>query len=106
MSALEETLALQIRAAKLPEPEREYRFHPGRRWRADFCWPEKKIIVETEGGVWSNGRHVRGSGFEADMEKYNEASLMGYAVFRFSGSYIKSGKALLMIELALKDRAK
>lgn len=39
MSLGEETLLLQLRALKLPAPEREYRFHPGRRWRFDFAWP-------------------------------------------------------------------
>ena len=47
----------------------EYRFHNSRKWRADFCNPLYKIIVEIDGAVWSNGRHTRGSGFIKDMEK-------------------------------------
>ena len=30
----------------LPHPHREFRFEPSRRWRADYCWPERGIILE------------------------------------------------------------
>ena len=99
-SRLEATLALHVRAAGL-NPETEYRFHPPRRWRFDFAFPEKKIAVECEGGTWTNGRHVRGSGFEKDLEKYNQASLDGWVLLRFTGRMIQSGEALTQIEQAL-----
>ena len=44
----------------LPAPVPEFRFHPERKWRFDFAWPEHKIAVEQEGGVWIQGRHTRG----------------------------------------------
>jgi very-short-patch-repair endonuclease len=100
-SALEEELALQIRAAKLPEPEREYQFHPTRRWRADFAWPVHKLLVEVQGGIWTGGKHNRGAGMEVDMEKHNEALIGGWRVFQFSASTIKSGRALQYLELVL-----
>ena len=102
VSALEEKLLFQIRAIKLPEPVREFRFHDTRRWRADFAWPERRLLVEVEGGHWANGRHTRGSGFEADCEKYSEAALDGWTVLRFTGTHIKDGRALQMIERALQ----
>src|SRR5882762_9622915 len=39
VSTLEEALLLQLRAAKLSHPEREYRFPPNRKWRFDLGWP-------------------------------------------------------------------
>ena len=54
-SDLEATMALHIRANELPEPEREYRFAPPRRWRFDFAWPAAMLALEVEGGVWSTG---------------------------------------------------
>jgi len=36
---LENELLGQIQAAGLPEPIRQHRFHPERRWRFDFAWP-------------------------------------------------------------------
>lgn len=46
--------------------------------------------MEIEGGVWSRGRHVRGSGFEKDCEKHNEAAALGWSVFRFTGGMLES----------------
>ncbi len=102
-SELEATFALQLRAEGLPEPEREYRFHPTRRWRFDFAWPEKMLAVEIEGGTWSRGRHTRGAGFEADCEKYNAATLLGWRVLRFTRKHIASWTALEDVAIALED---
>lgn len=104
-SQLEETLALHIRAAGLPAPMREYQFHPGRRWRFDFCWPELLLACEVEGGIWSGGRHTRGKGFVADCDKYNHAALRGWYVLRVTGDMIKQGKALDLLEHWFSSRA-
>lgn len=101
VSELENQLLFQIRAHQLPEPVCEFRFHQTRRWRADFAWPERLLMVEVEGGVFSNGRHVRGKGFEADCEKYSEAALDGWRVIRCTGTHIKSGEAVEWIRRAL-----
>lgn len=82
LSDLEDRFAFQIKALKLPAANREYRFHDKRKWRFDFAWPEHKVAVEIEGGVWTGGRHTRGSGFVADIEKYNAAALLGWKVLR------------------------
>jgi very-short-patch-repair endonuclease len=102
-SRLEETLSLHLRAAGLPDPEREYRFAPPRRWRFDFCWPDQRLAVEVEGGIYSGGRHVRGSGFEKDAEKYNAATIAGWRVLRFTSAMIQCGEALAQIEQALNE---
>lgn len=69
-------------------PVAEFRFHQDRKWRFDFAFPDKKVAVEIEGGVYSNGRHTRGSGFIADMEKYNAATELGWRILRFTPSQI------------------
>lgn len=101
VSALEEKLLFQIRATQLPEPVREFKFHHARRWRADFCWPDARLMVEVEGGHWTGGKHTRGSGFDSDCEKYAEAALAGWRVIRCTGTHIKSGEALEWIRRAL-----
>ncbi len=85
-STLEETLWLQLRAAKLDRGCcREFRFLAFRRFRFDFCWPFKKamLAVEVEGGVFSGGLHTRGKGFTKDCEKQNLATLDGWRLLRF-----------------------
>jgi very-short-patch-repair endonuclease len=104
MNQGEELLAFHIRAAKLCQPVREYQFHAIRKWRFDFAWPDIRLAVEIEGGIWTGGRHTRGKGFVGDCEKYNEASLMGWTVLRFPVDQIASGEALQFIEKALKQK--
>ena len=104
-SELEELLALQFKARNW-KPKREYTFHPFRKWRFDFAWPQKKVAIEVEGGVWVSGRHTRGSGFVKDMEKYNEAAKLGWRVFRFHGGDIKDGKVIEFMEDILGRKKK
>ena len=79
----------------------EFRFHPPRRFRWDFAWPERMLAVEVDGGTWSGGRHTRGAGFEADCRKINLGILAGWRVLRFTTDMVQSGEALTMIKGAL-----
>lgn len=94
MTRLEMVMLNRIERAGLPTPEREYRFHPIRKWRFDFAYSKKKIAIECEGAVWSRGRHTRGAGFIGDCQKYNAAQLLGWKVLRYSSD---------MIDEAVKD---
>ena len=69
----------------LPPPVREHVFAPPRRWRFDFAWPDQRVAIEIEGGVWNNGRHNRAAGFIGACEKYNAAVMRGWRVLRFAG---------------------
>lgn len=93
-SGLELTFLRQLEGLGIDGFVMEYRFHPVRRWRFDFCWPAEKIAVEIEGGTWSGGRHTTGSGFKKDCEKYNHAAKMGFCVLRFTSDMVKSGEAI------------
>lgn len=92
-----------MRVSKLPPPESEYRFLDDRRFRFDFAWPSRMVAVEVEGGVWTGGRHNRGSGYIKDCEKYNLAALAGWKVLRFTGEHMKSGEALGWLQRALAE---
>lgn len=94
-------MALHIRAYKLPPPEREYRLALDRKWRLDFAWPEQKVALEVEGGIWTQGRHSRGAGMTEDMSKYNRAIVLGWRVFRVAESHIDSGEAVQWVATAL-----
>jgi very-short-patch-repair endonuclease len=100
-------LLQQIAWAKLPAPVTEHRFHPVRRWRFDLAWPDAKLAVEVEGGVYVEGgsRHTRGPGYEADCQKYAEALVLGWRVLRVTPRQVKTGMALRWIEGALEQIA-
>ena len=78
------------KAQGLPEPVPEYRFHPKRKWRFDYAWPDYGIALEIEGGVWKRGRHNRGAGYIKDMEKYNAATMQGWRIYRVTPKQITS----------------
>jgi len=102
-SVLEELLAAQIHLAGLPEPVREYRFCPSRRFRADFAWPERRLLCEVEGGTWTNGRHSRGAGFAGDCVKYNLAALDRWLVVRFTGGMVNDGTAIAVLRAMFEE---
>lgn len=118
MSQPEELLAFQLKAVNIPF-EREVAFaKPRRRWRADFIvrkcplgydhckseGPEDiRLLIEIDGGTWSGGWHVTGSGHASDAEKRNAAVLLGYRPLTFTPEQVKSGVALQTIEAALKS---
>lgn len=93
-------LDLMFRRYGFPKAEREVRVSPDRRFRFDLAWPSLSLACEFEGGVWTKGRHTRGSGFENDCTKYSLASLFGWRVIRVTVTMLRDGRAQDLIELA------
>lgn len=94
-------LEFQCAAAKVPKPVTEYKFHPTRKWRFDYCWPDRKVALEIEGGVFVKGRHTRGVGYLKDMEKYSEAAILGWCVVRCTPQQLNDGSAFTWVKRAL-----
>ena len=89
----EAVLSQHLKAHKISF-EQEFQFNADRKWRADFHLIGMGILIEVEGGIWSNGRHTRGKGYLGDMAKYNSAQGLGYQVYRYSTEQVKSGLAI------------
>ena len=103
-SSLERTLTFQLRACGLDwGMQTQFQFDAGRKWRADFAWPYKMLLVELEGGIYQKGGgwHQSVQRMISDKDKYNRAEVMGYHVLRFFGEDVKSGAAINMIEAVL-----
>jgi very-short-patch-repair endonuclease len=100
---LEVKLEKQLADRGITDYLREHRFHPERKWRFDFYFPEAKVAVEVDGGIYGAkpGRHNRGVGMEADNEKLNAAVSMGIVVLRFGPEALKKDEAAPVIEKAL-----
>jgi hypothetical protein len=101
MSQGEDALRFQLRAAGVEDPDEQHVFARPRRWRFDFAWPAVLVAAEVEGGSWIKGHHSFGKGFEADCEKYNAATLLGWRVYRVTPAMIDDGRALALVEQAL-----
>lgn len=122
-SKLEQTFAMQCKAAGLPDMKwgkNELLFHPTRKWRFDFAWEEFKVAVEAEGGTYTHGqaradkatgkkvvqksRHLTPTGYHEDCIKYAEAAILGWTVIRADAKMIKTGAALKLLERALEAK--
>ena len=109
MSQLEEKFILlwrQICGYSAPQPTRQYKFLTDRKFAFDFAWPERKIAVECEGGIFAprgkccpacgqppRSRHTTGTGFERDCEKYNLAADAGWIVYRVTAHMLQADPA-------------
>lgn len=91
-------------AHQYPVPVGEHEFHPARAWRFDLAFVAEKVAVEFEGGVWTGGRHTRGTGYSADIEKYNAASLMGWRVIRCTYKQLQQGLLWKWLDMAFTNR--
>ena len=85
-SDLEDTLAFQLDALGLTGFVREYQAIKGRKFRFDFAWIERKLLVEINGGTYTVGAHSTGKGIARDYEKSNLAQLQGWRCLAFDRS--------------------
>lgn len=88
----------QIVEAGLPEPFREFVWHPTRNFRADLAWPDRKFIVEVDGAV----HRIRGK-FERDIERHNLLIRAGWIYIRVTPEMVRSGEALQWVREFLEE---
>ncbi len=88
------------RAAGLPEPVPEYRWHPVRKFRADYALPLHRVLIEIDGGLFINGGHSRGAARMHDMAKDRAATLLGWRTLRYAPTEIMQIVSDLRILLA------
>lgn len=98
---LEALFEAQLRGARINGYERQVAIHPFRRWRLDFAWPPLMVALEIQGGTWVQGGHSRGRGYEADCDKANAATLLGWRLLRVTGNQVWDGRALEVLRAAL-----
>lgn len=90
-----------LRHHHLPMPVYEHRFAPPRKWRFDMAWIREGVALEIEGGVWTRGRHTRGKGYMADLEKYNEAAVRGWIVIRVTPDQLLEDQTFAWLKRAM-----
>lgn len=100
-------LKMQCEAVGFPVPVHEHKFHPTRKWRFDFAWPEQKLALEVEGGVYIKTHrqgHSSVNGILRDIEKYNAATVLGWRVLRCLPEHLEleSGIAIQLLEQVLR----
>lgn len=97
---LEARLALALRANRIAH-NREFSL-PGRAFRWDFAFPQARLLVEVQGGIWKKGAHSSGAGVSRDCEKSAYAAMHGWRTFGVTSAQIDSGEAVQWIGAALE----
>lgn len=94
----------QLQVASLPAPEMEVRFHPVRKWRFDFAWPDRKVAVEYQGGVFYGGIGHNGiKGVKRDCLKFSSAVALGWRLFLINADMVRDGTAFSFLQDALTE---
>ena len=78
----------------LPAPIAEYRFHPIRKWRFDWAFPDAKVALEIHGGTWIQGKHSRGVGQRVDFCKWSHAAALGWRIIHVVPEQLESTQSL------------
>jgi len=81
-SALEDRFWRLIIDSALPAPAPQYRVYDGEIIvsRADFAYPERRILIELDGEHYHQDRAT----FQKDREKQNRLHTLGWTVYRFT----------------------
>lgn len=87
----------------MPVAVAEYRFELGRQWRFDFAWPAQRVALEVQGGIWTHGRHTRGTALKLEWEKLNAAAIKGWRVLYCEPREVTSAAIAEMIKQALAN---
>lgn len=96
----------QCLSDKLPEFKREFVFHAIRKFRFDFAWPQFKVALEVDGGIFNGGAHSNPMNILRDMEKGNLATMDGWRVLHYTPSQVKVGLAIAGLKKLLAGSAR
>lgn len=106
-SDLEHSLYFELRRNGLKGWVAEHRFkgmNGKRRYRFDVAWPEKKIAIDVQGGLYLKGRRAHGSPeqMKRDSMKQAEANLCGWIFIAVTPEMMKDGSAVELVKKALE----
>jgi hypothetical protein len=80
----------------------EHKFLKDRKFKFDYAHTGLLTAVEIQGGIWmAKGAHNTGIAIMRDIEKFNEATLAGWALLLVHPGMIKDGTAYQLVDRAL-----
>jgi len=82
----------QAKEAGWEPPVKEYRYVPNRKFRADYAWESRKVLLEIQGGIFNRKAHGSITGLLADLERGNHASANGWYLFRLTPDQVRKGE--------------
>lgn len=91
-------LVEQLLDVGLPQPELEYKFAPGRKFRADIFYPrcQPPLIVEIKGAV-----HRTKTRYTRDIEREQVIFTLGFRLLQVTPIQVRNGRAAELVREAL-----
>lgn len=103
MTATGQTLFQSVCLAhglSVPLPEFQFAAHRGRKFRWDWAWVPEKVALESQGGIFTRGRHVRGAALLREHVKLNLGAALGWRVLFTTPDKLAAADAELFADLA------
>ena len=76
-----------------------------RNFRCDFYCPNLRLIVEINGGEWSNGLHVRGKRYNDDLRKANIAQLNNFTYLQYTYTQLMNGDLIDDMKIFIENES-
>lgn len=89
-----------LESVGLPRPIKEVVMIKGRRYRVDYAWPDIRLGVEIQGGVFTRGAHGSVYGILQGYKKANDAAANGWSLMYFLPSEMLKTDTLTSIKKA------
>lgn len=102
----------------LGSPVTEFKFDEERKWKFDYAWPDIKLTLEVEGGIYGRGKacpvckrkapgaHSSIQRLLSDMEKYNRAASLGWTVLRCTPDELMLNKTFQLIATTILNKTR
>lgn len=89
---LAEEMLLALDTLPIPQPicEHPLKGHSGRRYRADFAWPDRRVILEADGRT----THSRREAMEDDRMRDGDLQAAGWRTLRFTQRQLRRERAM------------
>lgn len=96
-SPLEDQVLALLDALAIPPPICQYRVggHSRRRYRADFAWPEQRVILEAD----SRSAHERALAMDSDRARDADLYAAGWATLRVTARQLRLDRAQFVASL-------
>lgn len=99
--SLEDEFAAQVKRYGLPDPMTQFKFADAAiAYVWDFAWPQYKLLVEINGGIYQRQRtgHASIRGLVRDYTKLNAATARHWWSMTFETKAVESGEAVLTVQ--------
>ena len=105
-TALQVQVREYCREIGLLQPIPEYPCIPGRKHRLDYAWPDHRVGLEIDGGMFTGGRHGGSPSAVRDVWKRNELTVRGWRGIHVAPSQLWKAQTWTWLRALLTQEGK